>query len=99
MTNIVNIARAAMEGGADGVTAINTVSGMMGLNSKAQAWPAVGKEKRTTYGGISGNAIKPMALKAGFIFWAPGSEPTLRQCHEKSRIFMGTEQILRVVNK
>ena len=53
-----------MEGGADGVTAINTVSGMMGLNSKAQAWPAVGKEKRTTYGGVSGNAIKPMALKA-----------------------------------
>merc|ERR1719357_2379135 len=64
VTNIVNIARAAMEGGADGVTAINTVSGMMGLNSKGQAWPAVGKEKRTTYGGMSGNAIKPMALKA-----------------------------------
>jgi len=64
VTNIVNIARAAMDGGADGVTAINTVSGMMGMNSKGQAWPAVGKEKRTTYGGISGNAIKPMALKA-----------------------------------
>ena len=28
------IARAAKEGGADGVTAINTVSGLMGLNSK-----------------------------------------------------------------
>merc|ERR1719220_3221520 len=64
VTNIVVIARAAKEGGADGVTAINTVSGMMGLNSKGQAWPAVGKEKRTTYGGMGGNAIKPMALKA-----------------------------------
>ena len=37
--------------------------GLMGLNMKGAAWPAVGKEKRTTYGGISGNAIKPMALK------------------------------------
>jgi len=60
----VVIARAAKEGGADGVTAINTVSGLMGLNSKGQAWPAVGKEKRTTYGGISGNAVRPMALRA-----------------------------------
>ena len=30
------IARAAKEGGADGVTAINTVSGLMGLNSKGK---------------------------------------------------------------
>jgi len=34
VTNIVNIARAAKEGGADGCTAINTVSGLMGMNSK-----------------------------------------------------------------
>ena len=34
VTNVVVIARAAREGGADGVTAINTVSGLMGLNSK-----------------------------------------------------------------
>ena len=34
VTNIVVIARAAQEGGADGVTAINTVSGLMGLNTK-----------------------------------------------------------------
>jgi len=64
VTNIVDIARAAHEGRADGVTAINTVSGLMGLNMKGSAWPAVGKDKRTTYGGVSGNAIKPMALKA-----------------------------------
>merc|ERR1712241_806007 len=64
VTNIVTIARAARDGGADGVTAINTVSGLMGLNAKGQAWPAVGKEKRTTYGGISGNAVRPMALRA-----------------------------------
>lgn len=41
-------------GGADGVTATNTVSGLMGLRSGGNAWPAVGKEKRTTYGGVSG---------------------------------------------
>ena len=64
MTNIVVIARAAKEGGADGVTAINTVSGLMGLNAKGHAWPAIGAEKRTTYGGISGNAVRPMALRA-----------------------------------
>jgi len=64
VTNIVQIARAAQDGGADGVTAINTVSGLMGLNAKGNAWPSIGKEKRTTYGGVSGNAVKPMALKA-----------------------------------
>ena len=52
------------EGGADGVTAINTVSGLMGLNTKGEAWPSIGAEKRTTYGGVSGNAVRPMALRA-----------------------------------
>jgi len=64
VTNIVTIAKAAKAGGADGVTAINTVSGLMGVNAKGNAWPAIGKEKKTTYGGVSGNAVKPMALKA-----------------------------------
>merc|ERR1719328_562703 len=63
-TSVLQIARAAQEGGADGVTAINTVSGLMGLNAKGNAWPSVGNEKKTTYGGVSGNAVKPMALKA-----------------------------------
>merc|ERR1719187_1528755 len=64
VTNIVTIARAAMEGRADGVTAINTVSGLMGLNAKGVAWPNVGKQRMTTYGGVSGNAVRPIALKA-----------------------------------
>ena len=51
-------------GGADGVTATNTVSGLMGVKGSSSVWPAVGKEKRTTYGGVSGNAIRPIALKA-----------------------------------
>lgn len=63
ITEIVKIAQAAKEGGADGVTAINTVSGLMGLKGNSTAWPAVGKEKKTTYGGLSGNAIRPIALR------------------------------------
>lgn len=36
----------------------------MSLNPDATPWPGVGDEKRTTYGGVSGNATRPMALKA-----------------------------------
>lgn len=64
VTDIVDIARAAQEGCADGVTATNTVSGLMGLYPNSSAWPSVGKEKKTTYGGVSGNAIRPIALRA-----------------------------------
>ena len=53
----------SLPGGADGVTAINTVSGLMGLKPNSNAWPAVGKEQRTTYGGLSGSAVRPVALR------------------------------------
>ena len=45
------------------MTAINTVSGLMGLKANSNAWPAIGREQRTTYGGVSGNAIRPIALR------------------------------------
>ena len=45
------------------MTAINTVSGLMGLKANSRAWPAVGKEQRTTYGGLSGAAVRPIALR------------------------------------
>lgn len=64
ITDILEIAIAAKEGGADGVTAINTVSGLMSLKSDTTPWPSVGVERRTTYGGVSGNATRPMALRA-----------------------------------
>lgn len=51
-------------GGANGGAAINTVSGLMHLKSDTTPWPSVGLDKRTTYGGVSGNATRPMALKA-----------------------------------
>uniref|UniRef100_A0A4W3GZT4 Dihydropyrimidine dehydrogenase [NADP(+)] n=1 Tax=Callorhinchus milii TaxID=7868 RepID=A0A4W3GZT4_CALMI len=64
VTDIVNIAVAAQEGGADGVTAVNTVSGLIGLRADGTPWPAVGGGKLTTYGGVSGIAIRPIALRA-----------------------------------
>uniref|UniRef100_A0A673MLS6 Dihydropyrimidine dehydrogenase [NADP(+)] n=1 Tax=Sinocyclocheilus rhinocerous TaxID=307959 RepID=A0A673MLS6_9TELE len=64
VTNIVDIAKAAQEGGADGITATNTVSGLMGLKADGSPWPGIGRGRRTTYGGVSGNAIRPIALRA-----------------------------------
>lgn len=55
------------------MTAINTISSLMHLNSEGEAWPAVGTNKRTTYGGMSGNATRPVALKAvsSIASWCP----------------------------
>lgn len=64
ITEIVDIARAAREGGASGVSAINTVSGLMSVRADGAPWPGVGAGRRTTYGGVSGNATRPMALRA-----------------------------------
>nr|CAD7415740.1 unnamed protein product [Timema poppensis] len=50
--------------GADGVSAINTVQGLMEVKANSIPWPAVGKQKSTTYGGVSGNATRPVGLYA-----------------------------------
>jgi len=58
VTTIGDIARAAQEGGADAVSAINTVIGM-GVD------PGTGKFQLSTgIGGLSGPAIRPIALAA-----------------------------------
>jgi dihydropyrimidine dehydrogenase (NADP+) len=46
----------------------------MGVKGDSNAWPAVGEAKRTTYGGVSGNATRPVALKAvsSVAKWVPG---------------------------
>lgn len=54
--------------GATGVTAINTISGLMGIKSDGAAWPAIGTLKKTTYGGVSGNATRPVALRVQLIW-------------------------------
>ena len=35
----------------------------MGLKGTGTPWPAVGDAKKTTYGGVSGNAVRPIALR------------------------------------
>ena len=35
-------------------------------------------------------------IMTGFLFWPPGSEPTLRQCQETSRVLTGNRWILLV---
>uniref|UniRef100_A0A182XLU9 Dihydropyrimidine dehydrogenase [NADP(+)] n=1 Tax=Anopheles quadriannulatus TaxID=34691 RepID=A0A182XLU9_ANOQN len=64
ITDIVSIAQAAKRGQADGVSAINTVQGLMSLRADGSPWPAVGADRRTTYGGVSGNATRPQAMRA-----------------------------------
>ncbi|EDW77983.2 uncharacterized protein Dwil_GK24771 [Drosophila willistoni] len=64
VTDIVEIAKAAVDGKANGVTAINTVSSLMDLRADGTPWPAVGAEQLTSYGGLSGSVIRPLALRA-----------------------------------
>ena len=57
MTNIVEIAAAAAEGGADAVTLINTLMGV------AIDWRRRKPILGNVFGGLSGPAIKPVALR------------------------------------
>ncbi len=57
VTDIGAIARAAEEAGADGISLINTISGM--IIDTAQKKPLLGN----AFGGLSGPAIMPVALK------------------------------------
>ena len=56
-TDVVALARAAMEGGADGLSVINTLSAMA-IDARRRR-PRIA----TTFGGLSGPAIKPIALR------------------------------------
>ncbi len=58
VTSISQLAQKCAENRADCITAINTVKGFAGVNIKT------GKPISQAYGGISGPAIKPVALKS-----------------------------------
>ena len=70
-------ARAAMEGGASGIAAINTVKSITNVNLDTYAAaPAV--RGRSAVGGYSGAAVKPIALR----FLADlGGDPALKGTH------------------
>jgi dihydropyrimidine dehydrogenase (NAD+) subunit PreA len=61
VTNILGPARAAKRGGADGVSLINTVNSIIGVDLDRMApHPVVGS--KGTHGGYCGPAVKPIAL-------------------------------------
>ncbi|KAI3385383.1 hypothetical protein SNEBB_009853 [Seison nebaliae] len=64
ITDITMLAHAANDSNVDGVTATNTVSTLMSIRPDSKPWPKVGEKELTTYGGMSGNAIRPIALRA-----------------------------------
>ncbi len=62
VTDVAFVAQAAKENGADALCAVNTVSGLIGVNlDTLTPLPSAGGV--STYGGYSGPGIKPIALR------------------------------------
>lgn len=62
ITNILNPARAALRGGADAVSLINTIQSVVGVDLDTMA-PMPVVDGRGTHGGYCGPAVKPIALR------------------------------------
>lgn len=61
--DVVSVAEAAVEGGADGVTLVNTLLGL------AVDWRARRPRLSTVFGGYSGPGVKPVALRMVHEVW------------------------------
>jgi len=62
VADIVEVAQAVKEGGADGICASNTIPSLMGIDLDTFApYPQV--DGKSTYSGLSGPAIKPITLR------------------------------------
>jgi dihydropyrimidine dehydrogenase (NAD+) subunit PreA len=62
VSDIVEVAQAAKEGGADGICASNTIPSLMGIDLETFVpYPQV--DGKSTYSGLSGPAIKPITLR------------------------------------
>lgn len=61
VTNILNSARAAVRGGADAVSLINTINSIMSIDLDAMA-PTPVVDGKGTHGGYCGPAVKPIAM-------------------------------------
>jgi dihydropyrimidine dehydrogenase (NAD+) subunit PreA len=62
VTNIVEIAKAVENAGADGIAAINTVQSMMGVDLDTFV-PMPNVNGKSTFGGYSGSSVKPIGLR------------------------------------
>jgi dihydropyrimidine dehydrogenase (NAD+) subunit PreA len=68
VTDIVPIAEAAVKGGADALSAINTVESLIGIDIETAtplpiAYGTDKNEQLSTYGGFCGPAVKPLGLR------------------------------------
>jgi dihydropyrimidine dehydrogenase (NAD+) subunit PreA len=61
VTDVTHVARAAAGAGADGISLINTVGSIMGVNLDTFA-PLPAVDGKGTHGGYCGPAVKPIAL-------------------------------------
>lgn len=62
VTDIVEVAMAVKRGGADGITASNTIPSLLGIDIYSfEPYPSV--FGLSSYSGLSGNAIKPITLR------------------------------------
>lgn len=57
------LAIAAQEGGAAGVTLTNTMPSLMDPNPEGNPWPRVGQNQKVAFGGACGSVLRPFALK------------------------------------
>lgn len=64
VTDIVEIARACKEAGADGLSAINTVSGIIGIDVETAIPLSSDIANRAYISGLSGPMIRPIGLRA-----------------------------------
>lgn len=63
ITDSCEIAQASIDGGAAGVSMINTVSGIPRFFPDGTPYPQVGPNKLVLSGGLSGDIIRPIALR------------------------------------
>ncbi len=68
VTDIVPIANAAVKGGADAISAINTIESLIGIDIETAtplpiAYGGDSSEQLSTYGGFCGPAVKPIGLR------------------------------------
>lgn len=58
-----DLALAAMEGGATGVTTTNSMHSLQNSSGALNPYPAVGSQSHTSFGGMAGAPIRPIALR------------------------------------
>ena len=62
VTDVTEIVKAVEKAGADGLAAINTVQGFLGINLDTLE-PNLNVDGYSTYGGLSGEIVKPIGLR------------------------------------